>query len=271
MTEPTEERESVPADSGHGRPRWSRLAAIGLLLAAAAPLLIAVASLITGSSGEDMGFFFVTAAIGIVGAFLVWRFGTWASVLGVVAALLMGMALFWTVFSLSYVSSFVDFTTGVLLPLGVLVAVVAGIASIVRRRTRTPRAEGAERRAIQVVLAIVAVVALVSGVLNLTGRESVAEDADADLVVRMREFEFDKEAYRADAGTTTVLVRNSDAFAHTFTIDEVDVDETIIPGSAKLIEVDATAGTYTLYCIPHTSDPDDPEDNDMAADFVVRG
>jgi len=270
MTEATQEREPAPPPSEHGRARWKRLAALGLLLAAAAPLLIAVASLIAGSGAEDLGFFFVTAAIGIVGAILVWRFGTWASVVGVIAALLMGMALFWTVFSLSYVSSFADFTTAVLLPLGVLVAVVAGIASIVRRRRRTPAAEGAERRAIQIVLAIVAVVALVSGILNLTGRSSVADDAESDLIVRMHDFDFDEETYRADAGTTTILVRNNDAFAHTFTIDELNVDETIIPGSEKLVEVDATAGTYILYCIPHTSDPEDPEPDDMAADFVVR-
>jgi plastocyanin len=265
----TQEERTVD-DGGRVRARWSRLAALGLLLAAAAPIIFVIAGLLTGRSVDEMPFFIGTAVIGLLGAFLMWRFGTWARVFGVVAALLMGMALFWTVFSLSYFSSFVDFTTGVLLPLGVLVAVVAGIASIVRRRQRTVRAQGAERRAIQVVLGIVAVVALVSGVLNLVGRESVA-DADADLVVGMHDFEFDEDVYRADAGSTTVLVRNSDAFAHTFTIDELDIDETIIPGSAKLIEVDATAGNYTLYCSPHTSDPEDPEDNDMAADFVVRG
>src|SRR5688572_2675811 len=199
MTEPTEERESAPLPSGDGRARWKRLAAVGLLLAAGAPILFIVAGLLTGLPLDEMPFFIGTAIIGLVGALLVWRFGTWASVVGVVLALLMGMALFWTVFSLGFFSSFVDFTTAVLLPLGVLVAVVAGIASIVRRRTRTPRAQGAERRAIQVVLAVVAVVALVSGILNLTGRGSVADDADSDLVVRMHDFEFDEETYRADA------------------------------------------------------------------------
>jgi plastocyanin len=270
MTNPdTHEKQTVEPE-GRTRARWSRLAALGLLMAAAAPIIFIVAGLLTGLPVGEMPFFIGTAAIALVGALLMWRFGTWARVLGVIAALLVGMSLFWTVFSLSYFSSFVDFTTAVLLPLGVLVAVVAGIASIVRRRHRTPRASGAERRAIQVVLSVVVVVALVSGVLNLVGRESVA-DADADLVVGMYDFEFDEDVYRADAGSTTVLVRNSDAFAHTFTIDELDIDETIIPGSAKLVEVDATSGTYTLYCSPHTSDPDDPEEDDMAADFVVRG
>lgn len=250
------------------RARWKRLAAIGLLMAAATPIIFIVAGLITGLPVDEMPFFIITGAIGLVAAALVWRFGTWASILGVIAALLMGMALFWTVFSISYVSSFVDFTTAVLFPLGILVALVAGILSIVRRGNRTPRATGAERRTIQVVLALVLVAALASGVLNLVGRESVADD-DADLVVEMHDFEFDRSEYRADAGGTTVLVRNSDAFAHTFTIDELDIDETIIPGSAQLIEVDATSGSYDLYCRPHTSDPDDPEEDDMAADFVV--
>jgi hypothetical protein len=44
----------------------------------------------------------------------------------------------------------------------------------------------------------------------------------------------------------------------------------VLPGSTKLIELDAPEGGYVLYCVPHTQDPDTPTSEDMAATMRVR-
>src|SRR5687768_2426397 len=106
--------ETVSAEGSvtptEGRARWSGLAALGLVLAALGPLLMLVGGFLWGLEiGDEVMFFGVTAAIGLIGAFFVARFGTWAKVLGIVAGVLMAMSLFWTAFGLFTPNSFFDF------------------------------------------------------------------------------------------------------------------------------------------------------------------
>ena len=48
------------------------------------------------------------------------------------------------------------------------------------------------------------------------------------------------------------MVRNDDPFLHTFTVDELGIDIELLPGSSQIVELPATAGTCTYYCIPHS-------------------
>lgn len=260
-------------ESTEGVPRWTRLAALGLFLAALGPLLMVLAALAWGleETLDDAGFFLITGAIGLVGAFLVWRFGTWSKIVGILAALLVGMALFWTAFGLFAPNSFFDFVPGVLVLPGVILAIACCIAAIVatRRGHYTASAQGGERRGISIVLTVVAVLAALSAVLTFTTKESV-DAADADIEVTLSDFEFDDSGYSV-AGGSQVYVRNDDPFLHTFTISELDIDLALPPGSEGLVEIPDEPGEYTVFCKPHTFDQDDPDlEDDMAASFTVE-
>ena len=87
-------------------------------------------------------------------------------------------------------------------------------------------------------------------------------------MVDLEDFEFDEDAYDVPAGGT-VLVKNSDPFVHTFTVDELDIDVELGPGSEELVTMPEDTGTYVLVCEPHTSDPDDPSEDDMASEITI--
>lgn len=87
-------------------------------------------------------------------------------------------------------------------------------------------------------------------------------------MVDLEDFEFDEASYDVPAGGT-VLVKNSDSLVHTFTIDELDIDVELGPGSEELVTMPEETGTYILFCVPHTSDPDDPSEDDMASEITI--
>lgn len=254
--------------------RWSRLASMGLLMEAAAPILMLVAALVWGLDvGDDLPFFVLPIVAGLGGAWLVRRPKTLWKVLGIVLGLLIAMMLFWTAFGLVEPTSFFDFVPGLLIVPGALITLVAGIASIRSRKrggTTAGAPEGGEARAMRGALAALGVLAALSAVLTVSAKESVsdADAAGADVVVDLKDFEFEKDSYEAPAGST-ILVKNSDPFLHTFTIDALGIDEEITPGSEKLITVPAETGTYIVYCEPHTGEPEDPSKDDMAAKLTV--
>lgn len=253
------------------RARWTALGALGLLSVIAGALVLMVGIVAFGLDAEGEEFFLLTVSgIALVGASLAWFFGWWGKVLGIVAALMCAMALFWTAFGFEGFPSFFDFMPAVLVIPGAILAVAALISSIVagRRGNRTAKPTGNERAAIRVTLGIVGVVAVVTGALTLFGRTSIApESADARIV--MSDFEFPGEEITFEAGWR-VIVRNDDPFVHTFTIDELGIDETVMPGDEVLVDIPNRRGEFVLYCRPHTETPDDPDyDSDMAARLTV--
>jgi plastocyanin len=265
----TRAAEAEPAPEG--KARWTRLAALGLVLAGLGPLLFLVAGVFWGLDvSEDVPFFGITGALALIAAFLVARFGTWAKAVGIVVALLLGMALFWTAFGLASPTSFFDFVPGLLVMPGALIAIVSCIAAMVagRRGHVTAAATGGERTALRIVVGVVVILAVVSGIATAATRSTVSE-TDADATVVLKDFEYDSEDYQLEAGSR-VLVRNDDPFLHTFTVDDVDIDEALSPGSEELIEIPSEPGTYVVYCRPHTSDPDDPSEDDMAATLTIE-
>jgi plastocyanin len=252
----------------HAPARGTHLAILGFLMAAGGPALIVVAMLLFGLDLGDSLFFFVPPMLlGLVGAALVRRPRTGPKVAGVVLGVLAGVAAFPSVFGLAKPASFFDFVPGFLVLPGAFLALGAGITSI--RSTRAERLAGpGERRAVLAIVAALGLAAAASGVLTIAGRETVAGDlaADADVVVELQNIEFDQASYEVPEGGT-VLVRNSDPFAHTFTVQALGIDISLNPGSEKLLRIDGEPGAYVLFCEPHTSDPDDPGDDDMAAEL----
>lgn len=264
----------TPTTSDAGRPVYTRVAAVGLALVAAAPALMLSLGLLAGMEvGEELPFFGTLIVVPLVVAGLVWRFGTWAKALGIVAAAGAAFMMFWAVFGLSYPGSLGDFLPGVLLPLGAILAIGGGIAAIVQKRRGrlADAATPAEKRVVGAALGIVAL-ALVGSLVTGWVQGGSVGGADAALTATMKNFEFAEGTYEVAAGQTTAIrVRNDDAFTHTFTVPELGIDETVLPGKETVVEIDAPAGTYTLFCKPHSNpDAPDPEQGDMAGAIVAR-
>jgi plastocyanin len=262
--------DHVPTES-RAPARWTRLAVLGLLMEGLGPLLLLAAVLIWGLDfGDDWLFFVVILAIPLLGAFLVWRFGAWAKFVGLLAALLPAGAMFWTAFGLAIPSSFFDFVPGILVIPGFLIAAISCIAGLVagRRGHKAPMTTGGERIAIRAIPAVVGLLAIISAVLTFAGR-STASEPGADQTLTSKNNAFEPKQFDVN-GPARVLIRNDDPFFHTFSIDDLDVDESLTPGDEIVVEIPDRAGTYVFYCRPHTSDPKKPEENDMAGELIIR-
>lgn len=272
-------RPSIPATPPAPTPSrpaaYTRVAAAGLLVMAAAPALMLALGAIAGMDlAEGLTFLGPMIVVPLLVAGLVWRFGLWAKILAILTAIAATTMLFWVVFGLSYPGSLGDFVPAVAFPLGALLAVGGSIAAIVAKRrghiatTATPM----EKRLIGVVLAIVALAVAGSVITGFVQRDATAADADADLTATFADFEFAEGTYEAAAGET-IRVHNTDPFTHTFTVPELGIDETVLPGAYALVEIpdDTAAGTYTVYCEPHSDmDEPDPEKAGMAGTLTIE-
>ncbi len=264
MTETTVPTAPVAADQP---PRGTKLARLGFLMVAVGPLVMLVASAVFGMELDDVVFFVLPLVPAVIGAVLVRRPQKAAKVVALVLVVIAGGLNSWTIFGITEPTSFFDFVPGTLVLPGALLALGAGIAAI-RAKGRT--VGSGEQRAVTSILGALGVLALLSVVMTVTGRETVDADdaAAADLEVDLEDFEFDRGRYDSPGGAT-VLVKNSDPFVHTFTVEELDIDVDMGPFSEKLVTLPDEPGTYVLFCEPHTSDPDDPADGDMAAVLTI--
>lgn len=260
--------EATPAD---GKARWTRLAVVGFIMIALGPLLMIGGGLAWGMElGEELAFFGAVIVVPLVAAFLVWRFGRWAKIVGAILAFLAAGSMFWTAFGLGTPQSFFDFVPGLLVLPGGIIAIASCIGAVVadRRGHVTAAPVGGERRALRIVPGAVILLAILSAGLTFAGSSSV-DASQADTEVTLSDFDFDQDHYEFTAGTT-ILVRNDDAFLHTFTVEDWDVDEALGPGSEVLVEVPATTGEFVVFCRPHTGDPESPGEDDMAARATVQ-
>jgi plastocyanin len=254
-----------------GSHRWTDLATFGFAMAATGPLLLLIATLGWGLDSDNIAFFVAPIVAAAIGIALVRQRRTGWRIVAVVLAVLIALMLFWTAFGLATPDSFFDFVPGLLVLPGALLALGAGIASIrAGRKDPTRGPSGRERPVMAGLAGVLGVLAALSAVLTVAGKDTVSEEdrQNADLVVTLSDFEYDRAAYDATA-ETTVLVRNDDPVVHTFTIDDLDIDVTLTPGSEHLVTLPAELGTYVVYCAPHTSDTDDPGDDDMAARLTI--
>ena len=254
------------------RPRWTDLATTGFVLTALGPLLLLIVVVGWGVDSEgEVGFFGAVLGIAVVAAVLSRFPALWAKIASILLAVLMMGGLWWTIFGLfAGPSSFFDFMSGVLVLPGALLALVGSVRAFmaVRRGDLRPSPEGGERKTMRAAFVIVALAALVSGILTMTGRSTVADPSSAAATVLMKDFEFSPTELSVSGGSA-VLVRNDDPFLHTFTVDDLAIDEALTLGSERLITIPATPGTYVLYCKPHTMDPERPDPEDMVATLRV--
>lgn len=268
------DRQAAAEVGARSRPVYDRIGVLGLVLIAGTLAVWLASGILTGM-GDDAGFLAVFLAVPTVVAFLQWRFGTWATVLGLVTSALAGLSMFWAVFGLSTPGSILDFVGGITIPLGTVLGIVGSAAALVQKRRgrTTTTATLGERRIVRVVAGIVAVAVVGSALVSFTGREQVDAAAAAGAVdVAMAGSKFTPATIESAAGGK-LLVRNNDAFAHDFAVPALGIEAIALnPGSSALVELGgAAAGTYTAYCTLHSdTDVADAEEAGMAATLIVK-
>jgi plastocyanin len=188
----------------------------------------------------------------IVGAVLTSR-GTGKAgpiLLLIVSLLHVGLSAPFLIAPLSVPASYGDFITAVGTIVFSITAIIAAV-QVLRRR------EGAQPGARKVWLGGIAVVVLsilVAAVSTFTYEDAEVRESDLDMTTS--DFEFSPEELSVSSGEeVSVFIENEDMTLHTFTSEELDVDE-VIPAGAS-IRVTFTApgpGTYKFECEPHSPD-----------------
>jgi plastocyanin len=92
-----------------------------------------------------------------------------------------------------------------------------------------------------------------SGEVTNEGEADVAADGDAvDLEVELDDFYFKPTFIKAKEGQTiTVELRNEGQTNHTFTNDDLGIDEEVAPDDTATVEVTVPADTFAFYCRFH--------------------
>lgn len=219
-------------------------------------LVVTVWVSIVAFEGEYLGMIVtMLAVVGGVTVVVLRVDRTWANVLGIVAAVALGVVNVYGFFGVVLVLSPIEFGLGLLHTGGFFLAIGGGVAAIrARRRGHLGRSERESvflRRTPLILIALVAA----STVASLVTREKVsAADALGATAVDMADFEFAPVDVVVPSGGT-VLVSNEDLFIHDFTVPDLDVELSLRAGGQAIVDLsDAPAGTYELICTLHEVD-----------------
>ncbi len=101
---------------------------------------------------------------------------------------------------------------------------------------------------------------------NTAGSPTTTASAQT-VTIKQEDFFFDPKTITAQAGKPlTIKIQNQGTTAHTFTIDELKVDDTLAPGNEEQITITPMqAGTLTFYCRFHR------QSNNMEGTLKVTG
>jgi plastocyanin len=241
------------------KPFYTLLAATGFALLTSAGLVMLLMGALTGGLAEGGVFSLAFLIPGLLGLFLSWKVGRGGFILPVLLVLAL-LVLFtpFLAFTLMHPEAGPDFIIVALFLAGALLAVIGGGLSIVqwRRRSAKPGATPGQRLAFKVILGATLALVLASLTLSLMARTSLAADVRAGATgLVIKDFSFSLKMLPVQTGDTVRLaVRNDDTTLHTFTLVEAGINVAIPPGAERLVEFQApAAGTYTWYCVPHSS------------------
>lgn len=226
---------------------------LGLGLITAALLAVVILSAVLFGA-EDAAFFGVLAAIGAGATFLVWRFDTvWARIVGLVATVALVLGGFFFAFGVFQPFSPIEFIVGLAYLLGVLLSLYGGVMTLVAGRKDAVGPTSGETFIRKAVVGIMGVAAVISIVGFFLTRTTVSEaEAAGATPLDMVDFEFAPEDSSMASGGS-LLVSNSDPFAHDFTLTDLDIYVHVGPGSEAIVDLASAApGTYDYYCSLHS-------------------
>jgi plastocyanin len=243
------------AENSEGVPVYKRGALFGLLLVALGTIGEGIGYSLSGDPAGALAFGGVTVAVTTVLGALVLRMRGGAlafTVLAVIVGFVFLQGYNFT-FEVRHPESFFDFVPSIVSFAGTLAVIASGAVAF--RETRRGEVRLAARPAEQTVVGAVVfglvALTIVSGALTISGRDTVSAEAKAGAIsVKMRKTKFSPDQLDVAPGQALrVVADNNDQFLHTFTMDELDVDVTVRPGSEKLIELPAlAAGDYDYVC-----------------------
>jgi hypothetical protein len=230
---------------------YARLAVFGFAL-------IFVSIIVAGATGNAPGAFsFVPPAlIALIVALVLWLSGRGlivALVISVLALLLFAIGeVLGGLPALGHPESVSDFVPALMRAVGSVMA-FAGTLIAFRQARRGPGAlqpgSPRQKRLVKIGTAGLVVVAVVSAVLTYTRNADIDAPPGAS-VVETFEDHFSPTELSLEEGPHTVLVVNRDSYAHTFSVDELDLDVYIGPRADRLITFDVPddPGRHDLYC-----------------------
>lgn len=107
------------------------------------------------------------------------------------------------------------------------------------------RMEPVKRVVLTLLLCVLAVSVLGCGSLDAASADGIR--------MRMKDYQYAPQTIQARVGETVrVQVRNEDVVAHTFTVQELGINENILARASAVIEFQAqTAGVFKYICLPH--------------------
>ncbi|MEA1903646.1 MAG: cupredoxin domain-containing protein [Actinomycetota bacterium] len=253
------------------RTAHSTTQVFGLALITAALLVVVILTLILFGT-EDVAMFEVITVVALAVTFVVWRYDkTWARILGIVATFGAGMSAFFLAFGVFQPFSPLEFIIGLIFLLGFLLALIGGIMALVAGRRGTPGPTKRETRLRTGTLGLIGIAAVVSIVGFFFTRTSVSEEEAAGAIaLEMSDFEFNPSSSSIQQGDR-LLITNSDAFAHDFTLEEYDLYTYFGPGGEAIVDLsDLPPGDYKYFCSLHTFEGEDGQKDGMTGTLTIE-
>ena len=233
----SDERPEVEGPSG---VTWLRLLVISVVTILVAGVLT-MALLIQGFDPVISGFL-LAYAIGLIVVRKSLRAG--AIVIGLATLGFIGAGAPFFVPSLTQPKSTVEFVLNLLT---VVPGVVSGIAAVALLRRSAAAGPSSAARKVLVAGAVVLVAGVVfAAVVRVTLDEPQIQSGD--LALAAESIEFAPEDLHANSGEISIVIDNKDLGGHTFTIDELDLDEALPGGISTRLSFDAEPGEYEFYC-----------------------
>ena len=160
--------------------------------------------------------------------------------LGILALLFLGINIPFLGEALGHPESATDFIPNVVGVLSGLV-VLASATALLRNKGSLRAAATLTR-----VVVIIGVVAIAVSVVRYLGVDSDTEQ-EGDVHLAAENVEWDPESLEADGGGA-IFVENKDLTRHTFTVEELEIEEELSAGQDVRVELSADPGEYEFKC-----------------------
>ena len=240
----TDPRPDVPSDPSERGARWT-----GLLVAGAVAIVASILILELLVIQELVPPLVGVAVLLIVGMALLVRGGKAGVIMiGVVGLVYLVLLAPFVGEAFAFPASTLDFVINLVSISGALAVIIGAVATL---RSGSEDARSPAVRSVGIVLLLVVVAGSAFSVFaRLTREDPLGQPSDITITAEDTEYSPEEVELTGTAGDSlSFFIQNEDLTAHTFTIDELDVDEAIPGGGSARVELETVeGGTYEYYC-----------------------